>query len=166
MFGVMSVNAQAQVTSVAGQKYREFTAKIYVTNGESKTVSLLVNTELEVVNHGEPEIPAHGHRDYNVTGTVVEGDKRCDFGLLLTQGFETLATTSQILAGNADRSGVIRLCSGLMLSVSSVKALMGEKEMEMNLHAKGLTKAIGTGPVKFEGLKIVPEPKIEDWDRY
>jgi hypothetical protein len=68
--------AQAQVTSVPGQKFREFDINITVASGEVKSALLQVNTALLVNALGEPEIPNHGHYDYFINGSVVEGEKK------------------------------------------------------------------------------------------
>ncbi len=149
--------AQAQVVSTPGKQYREFMVKLAVSNGETKNVILEVNTELEVVSYGEPEIPAHGHYDYNVTGSIIEGEQKCNFELLLTQGKLDAQSTEEILSSRADRSGNVKLCSGLILELASVRTLLTDATMQLNLRARGLSKPIGTGSLVSNGLKSVPE---------
>lgn len=153
--------AQAQVTSIPGQKYREFAVNIAVTSGEVKSAVLQVNTELSVNALGEPEIPHHGHYDYFVTGTVAEGERRCNFEALIAQTTLKQETTSEIIKSSRDRSASIKLCSGLSIEMTSVKALLLEADVMVSMKAPGLTRAIGTGTVSFSGLKTVPE-----WEPY
>lgn len=155
--GGMNHSAQAQVTSIPGQKYREFTAKIEVSSGELKSVNLEVNTELSVHALGDPEIPHHGHFDYYVYGSVVEGEKRCNFEVLITQTTLKQWSTKEIMESSRDRAGNVRLCSGLSLELSSVKTLMLDGSATVALRASGLNKAIGTGTITSNGLKPVPE---------
>jgi len=168
MFGLLMASglissANAQVSSTPGAKYREFDVRLNAGCGaESKTVKLEVNADVRVDRHGEPEIEAHGHYDYMVTGSVLESGDRCKFELLLTQDNGEAKSTEEILKSGADRSGSLKLCSGLRLSISSVRALLGDAMVLVGLTTPGLTKPIGNGIMTTTGVKVVPEPT--PWD--
>lgn len=157
-------SAHAQVTQVSGEKYHEYLVELTADSKEEKSITLQVNAELEVVAMGDPEIPGHGHYDYNVTGSVIEGGKTCNFDVLLTQGSGERQTTAQILKSGADRSERITLCSGLSIIVSA-RTLINGGAVLVSLYAPGLSKPIGHGKVIPNGLKTVPESDI-DWDRH
>jgi hypothetical protein len=153
--------AQAQVTSVPGQKFREFDINITVASGEVKSALLQVNTALLVNALGEPEIPNHGHYDYFINGSVVEGEKRCNFEVLLTQTKLKQESTADILKSNTDRAGSVKLCSGLSIEIGSLRSLLTDSSLMIGLKAPGLVKKIGTGTLTSNGLKTVPE-----WEPY
>ncbi len=157
--------ALAQVSTQTGATYREFQASISLCSGETKTVTLQVNPELRVDRNGDPEIPYHGFHDYVVTGSILENGKSCDFEALLTQADGTAVNTRQILDMNTDRAYGIRLCSGLILSTSSLRSLLTGTNSKSELRAPGIEKAIGTGEIQYKGMQTIQEDEscVDRW---
>jgi hypothetical protein len=152
---VTSVSAQAQLSSRAGDGYREFQAVMTIANGESKTVTIRVNSELAVTAFGDPEIAYHGHHDYRVTGSIQEGDQTCEFSQLLTQASGAKQSTAEVLSLESNEMGSIRLCSGLILEFHSLQHLITKHEIPARLLAAGITLPIGNGKITLLGLKTV-----------
>lgn len=161
-FGILNLTANAQVTNVPGAKYREFVANINIASGEVKNVLVQVNTDLRVDRFGDPEIPSHGFFNYTVTGSVVEGEQTCAFEELLTQGDAQQESLDSILKSHRDRSGSIKLCSGLSIETVSIRSLLVDSALMIGLKAPGLSKKIGTGSITSSGLKTVPTPSYDD----
>lgn len=160
----LNTAAQAQVTNVPGKQYREYEANLTASNGESKGLILQVNTELRVDTYGDPEIPSHGFYNYSVTGSIVEGSQTCAFEALLTQGKLKLETDAEIMKSLRDRSAQIKLCSGLILELASVRTLLVDASLMVGLKTPGLEKRIGTGTITSNGLKTIPEPSYDDYE--
>lgn len=156
----------AQVNTQSGATYREFQASIALCSGETKAVTLQVNPELRVDRNGDPEIPNHGFHDYVVTGSILENGKSCAFEALLTQADGKAMNTRQILDMNTDRPHGIRLCSGLLLSTSSLRSLLVGTNSKSELRAYGIEKALGTGEIRFSGIKTIQEDEscIDRWN--
>ena len=149
--------------SLAQAQVSEFEGRVSVNSGESKNFTLLVNTYLRTDSFGDPEIGGHGFYNYMITGSVSEGMQRCNFEVLLDQDNGISQPMNEILKNKSDRSGVIKLCSGLSAEISSVKSLMLGNSQNVTLKAPGLDKAIGIGILKFEGLKTIPSPDSQDY---
>lgn len=165
VFGWLSLSpAWSQVTQIPGEHYREFNADFSVSNGEAKSFSLQANLDLRVDRFGEPEIPSHGFYNYVVTGTVLESGRRCDFEALLTQGRGEAESTSVLLKSGKDRPSVIKLCSGLSVSIMSTRSLLLDANLKAELYSPGLTKSIGSGTLLNAGLKTVPAPDLDPRD--
>ena len=154
-----SGTVSAQVTDRAGESYSEYSTSIRVSNGESKTVVLKVNPQVRVDRFGDPEIPSHGHYDYVITGSVVESGKTCSFEALLAQADGEALTTDELRATGRDRSDSIRLCSGLILNVQSVRALLNTADSKITLNSPGLNIPIGEGVLRFVAKRTVEEPR-------
>jgi hypothetical protein len=158
LVGLLFVNpAQAQLSQRAGDTYRVFQSTFNLFTGEQKSATLKVNSTLRVDRHGDPEIESHGFNDYVITGIVEEAGKTCNFELLLTQANGEAINTAQVLASNTDRSGGIKLCSGLILGITSFRALLVGSDTAANLRTPGLANPIGTSTLKFLELKTVAE---------
>jgi hypothetical protein len=157
-----SFSAAAQVTDRAGESYLEYSSAIRVANGETKNMVFKVNTQIRVDRFGDPEIPAHGHYDYVVTGSLVEGGKTCPFEALLSQGDGEAMSTDEIRASGKDRSDTIRLCSGLSLTLQSVRALLSTADTKVALRAPGLNLPIGDGILRFVAKRTIEEPRCSD----
>ena len=157
--------ALAQVSTQAGAPYREFQASLSLCSGETKAVILQVNPELRVDRNGDPEIPNHGFHDYVVTGSILENGKSCAFEALLTQADGEAVNTRQILEMNTDRPYGIHLCSGLVLSTSSLRSLLIGADSKSELRASGIEKALGSGEIRFTGMKTVQEDEscVDRW---
>jgi len=161
----LPVLSQAQVTTQAGASYREFEASITLCTGETKSITLKVNPELRVDRYGDPEIPYHGFHDYVITGSLVEAGKTCDFEALLTQADGQAVGTRQIIEMNTDRPYGIKTCSGLILSTSSLRALLVGESTQGQLRANGVEKSLGTGSITFKGNRTVQEDEscVDRW---
>jgi hypothetical protein len=159
---LISTSALAQVTDRAGESYNEFSAAIKVTNGETKNLVFKINTQVRVDRFGDPEIPSHGHYDYVLTGSLVEQGKSCKFEALLTQGDGEAMSTDEIRASGKDRSDTIRLCSGLTLTIQSVRALLITGDSRAILSAAGLSLPIGEGVIRYITRRTVEEPACSD----
>lgn len=159
---LFSTSALAQVTDRVGESYNEFSAKIQVVNGESKILLFKVNTQVRTDRFGDPEIPAHGHYDYVVTGTLVEDGKSCSFQALLSQADGEAMSTDEIRASGRDRSETIRLCSGLTLSLQSVRALLITGDTKATLRANGLKQPLGEGVIRYTARRTIEAPNCSD----
>jgi hypothetical protein len=142
--------------------YRSYLLELRTLAGETKSAELQVTPKVDTVRNGDPEIPGHGHYDYSVTGTVVEAGNSCRFVLPLSTGKGEEQTSVQILESGVDRSGLVNLCSGLTLELSSVRGLLTSDTLNLNLRANGLTQAIGKGTAVFQGIRTVEEPACAD----
>ena len=164
----LTSSAHAQVTTKVGAHYREYQMRAAIANGETKTATLQINTDVEVSALGDPEIGAsHGFYNYNITGSVVEGEQSCNIDLLISQSTgATKLTTAEVLSSGADRSGAIKLCSGLILDLGSVRTLLRDATMTVSLRVPELSKAIGTGFVTFSKIKEVLPPADQPDDVY
>lgn len=162
VFGWLSLTpAWSQVTHVPGAQYREFSAELLASNGETKSFTLQANTDLRVDRFGEPEIPSHGFYNYMVTGSIFESGKRCDFEALLAQGRGEAESTASLIKSGRDRPSVIKLCSGLQLSLPSTRALLLDSSFKAELISPGLSRSIGSGTMVNSGLKTVPMPDLD-----
>jgi len=161
-----ALSSHAQVSSVLGDHYREFTAKIALTSGSLKKISLQVNREVLVSSFGDADIPDHGFYNYNVTGSVIENGKTCSFEVLLTQGNGVIRDSDMIVKSGADREDSFKLCSGGTLTVKSVRALLIGGSTLAELHAGGVSKDEGQGVINFERMHEVTPPADEPDDVY
>ncbi len=159
---LISSSVLAQVTDRAGESYNEFSGVIKVTNGETKNLVFKINTQVRVDRFGDPEIPSHGHYDYVLTGSVVEQGKSCKFEALLTQGDGEAMSTDEVRASGKDRSDTIRLCSGLSLTIQSVRSLLITGDSRATLSAGGLSLPIGEGVIRYITRRTVEEPTCSD----
>jgi hypothetical protein len=159
---MISTSALAQVTDRAGESYNEFSAAIKVANGETKNLTFKINTQVRVDRFGDPEIPSHGHYDYVLTGSVVEQGKSCKLEALLTQGDGEAMSTDEVRASGRDRSDTIRLCSGLSLTIQSVRALLITGDSRAVLSVQGLSQPIGEGVIRYLTRRTVEEPQCSD----
>ena len=159
---LISTSTLAQVTDRAGESYNEFSAAIKVANGETKNLVFQINTQVRVDRFGDPEIPSHGHYDYVLTGSVVEQGKSCKFEALLTQGDGEAMSTDEVRASGKDRSDTIRLCSGLSLTIQSVRALLITGDSRAILSTAGLSLPIGEGVIRYITRRTVEEPSCSD----
>jgi hypothetical protein len=159
---LISSTAFAQVTDRAGESYHEFSASIKVANGETKNIIFKINTQVRVDRFGDPEIPSHGHYDYVLTGSLIEQGKSCKFEALLTQGEGEALSTDEVRATGKDRSDTIRLCSGLSLTIQSVRALLITGDSRGVLTAPGLSLPIGEGVIRYVARRTVEEPRCSD----
>ena len=128
---------------------REYNVNFTVSNGEQKSIQLQIDPVLDVDIFGEPNIEAHGHYDYNVTGRIVENGTTCTMKALLAQGRGEKLSTEKILRARYDRPAQITLCSGLILSLTSVRSLLTDVPLMVGLRAHGLQNNIGSGTLVF-----------------
>jgi hypothetical protein len=147
------VLVHAQGTDRVEVPYLEFRASIALSHGESMPLTLKVHPDLRVDRYGDPEIPFHGFHDYVVTGSLAENGVTCNFEALLTQADGQAVSTSQILEMNVDRPYGIKTCSGRILGITSLRALLVGESTRAQLNANGVDRLLGTGSVTFVGRK-------------
>jgi len=148
LFANGNVIANAKARSVNFYRETEIQLTVKTLNGdEVKKIRFYPYQNIEVVRHGEPEIESHGFYDYNVVMNVSEGNFSCKASVLLMQGTGDQLSTAEVLASKSDRSTRIRTCSGLGVSIPSVRSLLvadGES-LKVELFAPGILNPIGNG---------------------
>jgi hypothetical protein len=146
--GALVAGVDADARSSASYRETEIQLKVKTMNGdEVKKLRFYPYQNIEVVRHGEPEIESHGFYDYNVVMNVSEGNLSCKTSVLLMQGSGDQLSTAEVLASKSDRGTRIRTCSGLGVSIPSVRSLLiaeGET-LKADLFAPGILNPIGTG---------------------
>jgi hypothetical protein len=149
-------SAHAGNGNAAAGSQLEYSTTFELGTGEKKTLLIRVNPTLNVVSHGDAEIPSHGFYNYEVQGSVIENGTACPFTLLLFQENGAVRSTEAVLAAGIDRSGSLQTCSKLTLKLASLRALLNQTEGAISLYASGLNLPLAKSTLHF--TRIYQEP--------
>ena len=170
---VLTVLASGMTSAYAGNgtlaagSQLEYSTTFELSTGEKKDVLIRVNPTLNVVSHGDPEIPSHGFYNYEVKGTVIENGTNCAFTVLLFQENGPVQSTEQVLAAGIDRSEHLQLCSKLVLKITSVRALLNQTDGAVSLFAPGLKLPLAKSTLHFSRIYQEPASSSRDpWHDY
>lgn len=164
IFNLFATIAHGQVTNTPGEQYREYAVTLSL-DGKISKVMLHVNTDLRIDEEGDADIPGHGHYNYKVTGSVLDYGQTCSFDVLLAQGALKKESTEEILKSKKDRSDELKLCSGLRITLESVRVLMMDATATTTVYAPNLEQPFGQGVMMSNGLKTVPTSIPSDPNR-
>jgi hypothetical protein len=158
--GMTSAHAGGGYTAADSQL--EYSTTFEIATGEKKTLLIRVNPTLNVVSHGDPEIPSHGFYNYEIQGSLIENGTNCPFSALLFQENGAAKSTEQVLAAGIDRSGSFQTCSKLTLKLASLRTLLNQSGGAISLFAPGLSLPLAKSTLSF--TRMYQEPKSSGSD--